>query len=95
MATNNVDLNAGTFFIKTVSAATTFIVTNVPASGTVAAIVLELTNGGAFSITWWSNVAWPSGTPPLLSVSGVDVIGFYTINAGANWRGLLLGKSLT
>lgn len=93
MAANNVDCNAGSFFTKTISGLTTLTVSNVPASGVVPSIILELTNGGAFAITWWSGMKWPSGVAPALTVSGVDTLGFYTLDGGTTWRGMLLGRA--
>jgi hypothetical protein len=94
MAANNIDLNTGSVFTKTISGATTLTVSNVPSAGTVASFVLELTNAGS-NVTWWSNVRWAGGTAPTLSSSGTDVLGFYTTDGGANWRGLLLGKAFS
>lgn len=94
MSTNIFDCNAGNFFTKTITAATTFTATNVPVAGHVASFVLELTNGGAFPITWMVGTKWPLGAAPTLSTSGVDVLGFYTLNAGSTWRGFLMGKAM-
>jgi hypothetical protein len=90
----NIDCNAATIFTKTITGNSTFTVSNVPASGTSAAFVLELTNGGAFATTWWSGVQWASGLAPVLTASGVDVLGFYTINGGSTWRGLTLALNV-
>lgn len=97
-----VDLGAGvainvasaSVFTKTISGATTFTVNTVPAAGNVATFVLELTNGGAFAITWWSGVKWPGGTAPTLTASGRDAIGFYTHDGGTTWNGFVLAKDL-
>lgn len=92
MSANTVDLATGNYFTKTISGATTFTVTNVPATGTAASFILELTNAGSAAITWFSGVKWAGGTPPTLTASGVDVLGFYTHNGGSTWRGMLLSK---
>ena len=94
MAANNIDLNAGSVFTKTITVPTTFTVSNVPTSGTVASFLLDLTNGAAFSITWWSGVQWAGGTAPSLTSAGRDVLGFFTHNGGVTWTGLLLGKDV-
>jgi hypothetical protein len=94
MGANNIDLQTGTVFTKTISTNTTLTVSNVPSSGTVGAFVLELTNGGASTVTWWSNVRWASGTAPTLTSSGTDLLGFYTADGGSNWRGLVLAKAV-
>lgn len=90
MPANNIDLATGNFFTKTISGATTLTVSNIPTAGTAASFILDLTNGGSASITWWSGVKWAAGTAPTLTVSGVDNLGFYTHDGGVTWRGLLL-----
>ncbi len=89
-----IDLSEGTYFTKTIDAATTFSVTGVGSSGSVSAFVLDLTNGGSASITWFSNLRWPSGSPPALTATGRDILGFFTHDGGSNWNGLVLGKAL-
>ena len=92
MAANAIDLSLGTVFTKTITANTTFTVSNVPATGTVASFILELTNGSAFTTTWWSGIKWTSGTAPTLTASGLDILGFYTHDGGTTWRGLVMSK---
>jgi hypothetical protein len=94
MSANNIDVTTGSFFTKTVAANTTFTVSNVPAAGSVPSIVLELTNGGAFTMTWWSGMKWPGGAAPTLTTSGTDVLGFYTTDGGTTWRGMMMGKAI-
>lgn len=90
VAASNIDLATGNFFSKTISGATTFTVSNVPASGTAAALILDLTNGGSAAITWWSGVKWAAGTAPTLTAAGRDVLGFFTYDGGTTWSGLVL-----
>ena len=92
MSANAIDLAAGNLFTKTISGATTFTVSNVPSVGTAANFILELTNAGSAVITWFSGVKWAGGTAPTLTASGVDVLGFYSHDGGATWRGFLLSK---
>lgn len=94
ISASDIDLSAGNLFTKTISGNITFTVSNVPASGKVASFVLDLTNGGSATITWWANVKWPGGVAPTLTVSGRDTLGFYTHDNGATWTGLLLGKDI-
>lgn len=95
-AGNSIDLNAGNYFTKTVSGATTFSTpTNIPAAGTCASFILDLTNGGSATTTWWSPLPkWAGGIAPTLTAAGRDVIGFYTHDGGTTWTGLLLGKDV-
>lgn len=94
MPANNIDMSAGNLFTKTISGATSLTVSNVPASGTLASFILDLTNGGSAAITWWSGVKWAGGTAPTLTAAGRDVLGFYTHDGGTAWTGLLLGKDV-
>lgn len=87
----NFDLAAGNYFTHTASA-NNLTVSNVPASGTVASFIIELTNGGAYTFSFWSGVKWAGGTVPTLTASGVDILGFYTHDGGTTWRGLVLAR---
>jgi hypothetical protein len=92
MPANAIDLATGNFFTKTITAATTFTLSNIPASGQAASFILDLTNAGAYTITWFSGVKWAGGTAPTLTASGVDIVGFYSHDGGTTWRGLVLAK---
>ena len=94
MGANAIDLATGNFFSKTISGATTFTVSNVPATGTAATFILDLTNGGSAAITWFAGVKWAGGTAPTLTAAGRDVLGFYTHDGGTIWTGLLMGKDV-
>ena len=90
----NIDISLGNYFTKTIAAVTTFTVSNVPTSGTVASFILDLTNGGAFTVTWWTGMKWAYGTVPTLTASGRDILGFFTYDAGTTWNGLVLAKDI-
>lgn len=95
VAALDIDLSLGNYFTKTISGNTTFTVSNVPPSGTVAAFILELTNAGSANITWFSGVTWSYGiTPNSFTTSGVDVVAFYTFDGGTTWRGFVLGLDM-
>ncbi len=90
----NINLALSTYFSKTISATSTLTVSNVPASGNVGSFILDLTNGGAFAITWWSGMKWAGGTAPTLTASGRDVLAFFTHDGGTTWNGLVLAKDI-
>lgn len=92
MAANAVDLSLGSWYTKTIAGATTLTVSNVPASGTAASFILELTNGGSAAITWPTGTKWAGGLAPTLTAAGVDILAFYTHDAGTTWRGMVLSK---
>lgn len=93
-ASNNIDIATGNYFTKTISSTTTFTVSNVPASGTATSFILDITNGGSATVSWWSNMKWQSGIAPTLTASGRDVLGFFTHDSGTTWTGLILAKDL-
>lgn len=92
---SNIDLSAGNYFSKTISTNTTFTVSNVPTLSVVASFILDLTNGGAATITWMSGITWAYGEAPVLSASGRDVLGFFTYDNGTTWSGFPLGIDMS
>jgi hypothetical protein len=94
VAASDIDLSLGNYFTKTISGTTTFTVSNVATSGDVAAFVLVLTDGGAYTVTYFSGVTFAGGTAPTLTASGVDLLAFFTINGGTTWRGLVLALDI-
>jgi hypothetical protein len=89
-----IDLEDGNYFYKTISGDTTFTVSNVPSSGTAQAFILELTDAGAYTITWFAGLTFPGGTAPVLTASGRDVLAFFTRDGGTTWSGFVVGKDV-
>ena len=87
LSASDIDVSAGTAFVKTLSEATSFTVSGVPASA-VACFSRVLANGGDHVVTWPSSVRWTDGTPPELTPEGTDVLTFLTVNGGATWYGV-------
>jgi len=94
IAASDIDLAVGNYFTKTISTTTTFTVSNVATTGAVSAFVLELTNGGAATVNWFSGVTWNGATAPTLTASGVDVLAFFTYDGGTTWRAFVLGQGM-
>lgn len=94
MATNAINMATGDLHRKTITISATLTPTNIPASGIVGSFILELTNGGSAPVTWWGGIKWDGGTPPSLTVAGIDCLAFYTFDAGATWRGFILGQAM-
>ncbi|KUJ73935.1 hypothetical protein AVO42_00495 [Thiomicrospira sp. XS5] len=90
LASGVIDAESADIFRFTVTADTTFSVSNLPAEPI--SFVLEITNGGAYTIGWWPGVTWSDGIPPVLTASGTDVLGFY--HADGVWRGLKMAKGV-
>jgi hypothetical protein len=93
MAANDIALATGNYFTKTISGAATLTVSGTPSAGTTASFILDLTNGGSATITWWT-VKWVGGTAPTLTTAGRDTLGFFTHDGGTTWTGLVLGKDI-
>jgi hypothetical protein len=93
-ATRTIDLEVANFFSATLDQACAFTFSNPPASGDFGAFVLELTNGGAFVITFPASVDWPGGTAPTLTTSGVDQLVFTTRDGGTTYFGFVAGLDI-
>ena len=89
-----IDLSLGNLFTKSINSSTTLSVLNCLSSGTSNSFILELVNAGAFTITWFSGIKWADGLAPILTASGVDVLGFYSYDGGVTWKGLVLGNDM-
>ena len=83
---NTVNVALANYFISTPAGTSTWIFTGVPVSRD-SSFVLQLANGGSYTVTWPSSVKWPANTAPTLSTNGVDVLIFSTVNTGTTWRG--------
>lgn len=82
---SNLDLLTGTYFKKTINNTTAFTVSNVPSSGKLCSIVIELTNGGSSVIGWPSSTKWPSGIIPTFATNGKDIVILHTVDGGSTW----------
>ena len=84
VAALNIDCSTGTYFTKTINGASTFTVSNVPASRSYA-FTLEV-NHTSGTITWFSGVEWPGGTAPTLTTGKTHLFMFVTDDGGSRWR---------
>lgn len=80
----NIDCAAGNYFTKTISANSTFTVSNVPASRAYS-FTLELTHTSG-TVTWFTGVQWPGGTAPTLTTGKTHLFMFVTDDGGTRWR---------
>ena len=83
---NTVNVALANYFVCTPAGTTTFVFTGVPVSRD-SSFVIELTNGGAYTVSFPSTVRWPANTAPTLTSSGKDLLIFSTANTGSTWRG--------
>ena len=93
-ATRTLDLSVANFFSATLDQACTFTFSNPPASGDFGTFVLELTNGGAFAITYPASVDFVGGVAPTLTASGVDQLVFTTRDAGTTYFAFVAGLDI-
>jgi hypothetical protein len=93
-ATRTFDLSVANFFSATLDQACTFTFSNPPASGDFGCFVLEITNGGAFAITYPASVDFVGGVAPTLTASGKDQLVFTTRDAGTTYFAFVAGLDI-
>jgi hypothetical protein len=86
------DLGVANYFTGSAVSSASFVFSNPAASGRAHDFILELANGGNFTISWPASVRWPGGVSPTLSQNGTDILAFITDDGGANWRGAVVQK---
>lgn len=86
--TKAVNLTEGLAISATITGATTFSFTNVAQTGATV-VVMKLTNGGKYTITWPSSIKWAGGTAPKFTATGVDIVVLTTHDAGSAWYGIV------
>ena len=97
--TTTVDLSTGTNFSSTLSANTEFDFTNPASSGSVSAFTLKIVqdaSASGYTVTWPTEVDWPSATAPTLTAtaSAVDYFVFITHDGGTTYYGFTAGQAL-
>ena len=93
-ATRTFDLAVANFFSATLDQACTFTFSNPPASGDFGCFVLEITNGGAFAITYPASVDFVGGVAPTLTASGKDQLAFTTRDGGTTYFAFVAGLDI-
>jgi len=91
-ASGTVTLNMNLGQYRKVSPTGNFTIDITPITGKPASYVLQLVNGGAYTITWTGVDDWADGIAPTLTSSGTDLIGFIADDDG-NVRGYLIGAA--
>lgn len=91
----DIDLTSGNVASATISTAeSTFTFSNPSASGVLCSLTIILTNGGSQTLNWPASVDWEAGSAPTLTSSGIDVLTFFTADAGTTWYGFLSGLDM-
>ena len=81
----DIDCSTANYFIKTISADSTFTFSNPPASR-VYGFMLELTHTSGI-VTWPTTVKWPGDVAPTLTIGKTHLFFFVTDDGGTRWRG--------
>ena len=82
-----IDCSLGNYFTKTITGATAFTFTNIPASGTEYSMTVELDLNGNTGVTWPTSVKWPADTAPSITDGKTQLFMFVTVDGGTKWRG--------
>ena len=85
-SSNTINVALANYFVVNPAGTTTFVFTGAPVARD-SSFVVELANGGAYTVTFPASVRWPSNTAPTLTSSGKDLLIFSTANTGTTWRG--------
>ncbi len=94
--TPTIDCSVGNIFYISLTGATTFAFSNVPAYSTVftATVIVTANNTSAYNITWPASVLWPGGTDPTRPAEGeTDIYNVTTLNNGTTWYGVIVGEA--
>lgn len=77
--TTTINLTSAQVYTATITASNTitFAFSNAPSAGQSQVVLMRLTNGGSGTIVWPAGTKFPSGVAPILSTSGVDMLGVY------------------
>jgi len=85
-SSNTINVALANYFVVNPAGTTTFVFTGAPVARD-SSFVIELANGGAYTVTFPASVKWPANTAPTLTSSGKDLLIFSTANTGTTWRG--------
>lgn len=91
---DDIQTSLGSVFIKTITEDTTLSLTTSYNIGETNSFILELTNGGNYTITWWDNIKWNGGVAPELTNNGKDILGFYSYGSPRVTVGVVLSKDV-
>lgn len=84
-----IDLSLGNVHTYTKTGNTQFNFSGTFVAGRAYSFTFILTNGGNGPISWGSTIKWSYGIVPTFTTTGVDIVTFMTIDAGASWHGML------
>lgn len=92
--TQTIDARRGSLFYITPTGTVTLAVTGFPTGDNqVTSFILEITNGGAHRVNFWSGIRWEKGIVPTLSTGRTTTLGFIGYKPTGStytWKGSVL-----
>ncbi len=91
--------NGNVFEVSMTENITSTSFTNPPATGKAGSfkLILKQDATGGRTITWPASAKWAGGTPPTLTTTtnAINILQFFTTDAGTKWYGFLLGANMS
>ncbi len=93
----SIDLSQGWNIELTLSASVTSVAfTNLPASGILCRITLDITSTGSYTMSGWPGTTrWPGGTAYSATASGRDTVILATADGGSTYRGYVAAYAMS
>ena len=88
-----IDMSLGEHFTLTPVGNFTLAVTSPPPAGQIGVFILDINNGGSYTITWPANSRWENGTIQALTATGRDRLAFTTVDGGTSYEISMLLKN--
>lgn len=95
--TTTINLATAQVYTATITASNTvtFAFSNAPSAGQAQIVLLRLTNGGSGTVVWPVGTLFANGgTAPILTVSGIDMLGIYYDVTSGNYMVFVIGADI-
>ena len=86
-----IDLKKGSYFVISLAGNIEFTIENSGTGAVTDEFILQIHNGGNYAVIWPDNIFWNITAVPDLTEDGIDVIGFYSLDNGETWMGMVMG----
>lgn len=93
--TLTLNLSAAEVFTTTITEDTTIVISNTLASPKFNSLLLRITNGGSYVVTYPANTKYNNGLAPVLTISGTDLLVLHTVDGGTNWDCIQIAQNLS
>ena len=88
-----INMSLGEHFTLTPVGNFTLSITSPPPSDQIGVFILDITNGGSYTISWPANSRWEGGTIQTLTATGRDRLAFTTVDGGTSYEISMLLKN--